>query len=129
MRRPIYRVLFKDLGCVEYVLYTCVVAGPGRSRAWLYVHSPTPMVLRLHRDVVLFLRSVLAEVRTLGPGDPPIMRKLDRSELHPPCVVAGPKGDVRLHVLGGVPTCLCLGEPVVDFLMEALADLSPVIPR
>ena len=45
-----------------------MISGKDRHHAWLYVHARTPMVLRLHPQVVRFLRDVIAELER--PRDP-----------------------------------------------------------
>jgi len=60
----IYRCLYYEAGSHP----TCVISGQDRHHAWLYVHARTPMVLRLHPQVVRFLRNVIAELER--PRDP-----------------------------------------------------------
>jgi hypothetical protein len=60
---PVYRILLKSSWYGDCVP-TCVVAGPNRHRAWLYVHTTTPTVLRLHPQVVRFLHDSLTELAT-----------------------------------------------------------------
>ena len=119
---PVYRVMLKDL---LDSLPTCVVAGPNRHRTWLYVHTPTPLVLRLHPQVVDFLRDVLAELadghtlhRSLGK---------DPTMSYPDCLVVGHGNRAWLHVFATTPSAVKLHPRTVDFLQEAMADL-PATP-
>ena len=43
---------------------TCVIAGPNRRQAVLYVHAATPTVLALTPQLVAFLRAALADLPT-----------------------------------------------------------------
>ena len=68
---PVYRLLLKSQWRGEGVP-TCVVAGPNRHRAWLYVHAATPTVLRLHPQVVRFLLDALRELRRRRAAPRPV---------------------------------------------------------
>ena len=119
---PVYQVMLKDL---QDSLPTCVIAGPNRYRTWLYVHALTPMVLRLHPQVVDFLRDALtdlAEGRTLHRS----LRK-DPTMSYPDCLVVGQGDRAWLHVFAATPSAVKLHPRTVGFLQDALADL-PATP-
>ncbi|MGH3991400.1 MAG: hypothetical protein ACRDSN_02940 [Pseudonocardiaceae bacterium] len=127
---PVYRVLRKD----SITHPTCVAAGQDQRNAWLYVHAPTPTVLRLHPPVVEFLQDVLAEVAALPDsavaGLCPIYRSLRKGSTlsYPQCVVAGRSHrDIWLYVFAATPSAIKLVPRLVEFLQEALADL-PAAP-
>lgn len=121
---PLYRMLRKDSVTQQY---TCVVAGPSRREAWLYVHAPAPTVLRLRPPVVEFLRGVLAELDTApGSGSDSRHWALPKGPdcRYPACVVVGQdRADVWLHVFAATPTAVKLVPRVATFLRDALADL------
>jgi len=126
---PVYRLMLKT-----YSNPTCVVAGPNHRTAWLYVHTPTPIVLRLHPPVVEFLLGALSEL-TERPDDPAtetaaLYRSLRRNTAmsYPECVIAGrDRNDAWLHVHAASPAAVRLTAPVVEFLLDALAGL-PAYP-
>jgi hypothetical protein len=135
MTGPVYRTLGKD-GSAQWP--TIVVAGSDRRRAWLYVHGPTPTVLRLHRPVGAFLQAALADIvesprrpsrtdKTAGAGGSAAVWMLppDEQMSYPGCVViAGPgPGQVWLYVLATSPSAVRLRPPVVAFLLASTADL------
>jgi len=125
MADPVYRVLLRDS---NDVLHTCVVSGPRRGMVWLYVHAPAPTVLRLHREVVGFLRPALTVLADPEAGNGPWFWTLHRSDLYPTCVVTGWGRQVWLHVFAQSPTAVRLTRPVVAFLADALADLPVCDP-
>ena len=120
-RGPLYRVLLKDSDCFP----TCVVAGPDRRRAWLYVHATTPTVLRLHPPVVEFLLTTLAE----WDGADAMVRSLpaDSSVSYPGCVAVGRDGKAWLYVMSATPSVVPLFPRLVSFLRDVLAEL-PTVP-
>lgn len=121
-RGPLYRVLLKDSDCFP----TCVVAGPDRRRAWLYVHAATPTVLRLHPPVVDFLLRTLTE----WDGAEAVVRSLpaDSSVSYPGCIVVGRDGRAWLYVMSATPSVMPLFPRLVSFLREVLAEL-PTVPE
>lgn len=125
MADPVYRVLLRDSNDVQH---TCVVSGPRRGMVWLYVHASAPTVLRLHREVVGFLRPVLEVLADPDSGNGPWFWTLHRSSLYPTCVVTGWGRQVWLHVFAQSPTAVRLTQPVVAFLADALADLPACDP-
>lgn len=123
--KPVYHCIYSDAGKHP----TCVVAGRNRHRAWLYVHTPTPLVLRLHPPVVQFLREVTTELSTLPNSrviELGIVHRLLRKDTklsYPECLVTGQARDVWLTVFGSAPSSVKLVPQVVDFLHQALAAL------
>jgi len=120
---PVYRILLKSSWYGDCVP-TCVVAGPNRHRAWLYVHTTTPTVLRLHPQVVRFLHDSLTELAT--PTDNGIScwslpKRTDVS--YPGCVVNRYNDDAWLYVHAATPSTVRLVPSVVEFLLDALAEL------
>lgn len=120
---PVYWAMVKGRDS----LTTCVVAGPNRHRTWLYVHNPTPTVLRLHSDVIVFLRDVLEQVAH-GPTEGNEVWRLPKNTQlsHPECLVVRAGEVVSLHVLAATPTAVHLAPITVKFLSDVLAQL-PVI--
>lgn len=129
---PVYRVLLKSRWRGENVP-TCVVAGPNRHRAWLYVHAATPTVLRLHPEVVRFLRAALAELAT-GPADAStacwrLRRRTDVS--YPECTVIQHDAEAWLHVHAATPsgtttpTCRRLPVERADRTARRRRDVPP----
>src|SRR5215207_2448764 len=108
--KPVYHCIYSEPGRHP----TCVVAGRNRHRAWLYVHTPTPLVLRLHPPVVQFLRDVTTELST-QPGS----RIVELGTVHrwlpkdtrlsyPECLVTGWTHNVWLTVFGAAPSTVKL---------------------
>lgn len=126
---PVYRVLLKSSWQGE-ALPTCVVAGPNRHRAWLYVHAATPTVLRLHPQVVHFLLDALTGVVTPAAGTGTACRQLRRDTAisYPECVVIRYGSRAWLHVFAATPSAVLLAPPVVKFLLDALAELPALRP-
>lgn len=127
VRQPIYRPLLRNSTTVQH---TCVVAGPDRETVWLYVHAAAPTVLRLNRDVVGFLCPALALLASSGLGrdSGPWFWNLEARERNPALVITGRGVEVRLHVFTPTPTAVALTPPVVQFLVESLADLPSRAP-
>lgn len=126
----IYHCLYSESGSHP----TCVIAGTDRYHAWLYVHDRTPMVLRLHPQVVQFLRDVIADLDAPGvphvPGLDMMYRRLERDAAmsYPELHVSGrPRRAVWLNVYTATPSALLLVPKVVDFLRNGLAGL-PATP-
>lgn len=123
--KPVYHCIYSEAGTHP----TCVVAGRNRHRAWLYVHAPTPLVLRLHPPVVRFLLDAISELselsgsRVVGLGVVHRLLPRDTHLSHPECLVNGRGRNVRLTVFGASPSSITLVPPVVRFLEAALAGL------
>ena len=60
---PYYRVLPRG-HCTPNQHPKCVIAGPNRRKAVLYIHAATATLLPLTPQLVAFLRTVLAELPT-----------------------------------------------------------------
>ena len=120
---PVYRLLLKDFDGFP----TVVIAGPNRRRTWLYVHGPTPTVLRLHWPVVRFLRDALGELGTwLDRSEAErgaLVCGLPWHETYPECVLIASGRRAWLHVFSATPSVVRLHRRAVRFLQEALADL------
>jgi hypothetical protein len=123
----VYRLLLKSQWRGEGVP-TCVVAGPNRHRAWLYVHAATPTVLRLHPQVVRFLLDALRELRAPTGGATACWRLArDTSISYPECVVIRYGDRAWLHLFAATPSAVQLAPPVVEFLVDALTELPTLI--
>lgn len=130
MMKVIYRCLYHESGSNP----TCVISGKDTHHAWLYIHDRTPMVLRLHPQVVQFLRNVIAELD--APRDPCVVDlglvywrlERDTSISYPELLVSGRlRRAVWLNVYAATPSSLLLVPKVVDFLRDSLVDL-PATP-
>jgi hypothetical protein len=127
---PVYRVMLRS-----HSNPTVVIAGPNRRTAWLYVHTPTPIVLRLHPPVVQFLLDTLrelAEVSDYTTSEPPVLHRSLRRDArmsYPECLIAGrDRDDAWLHIYAATPGAVRLTAPVIEFLLEALAILPAYAP-
>jgi hypothetical protein len=111
-----------------------VIAGQDRYHVWFNAYDRTPMVLRLHPQVVHFLRDVLAELDACwnsGVVECDVLyRRLPRDSTmsYPELLVMGRiHKAVWLNAYAATPSALLLVPPVVDLLREGLADL-PATP-
>jgi len=115
---PVYRAMVRDWDSLP----TCVVAGPNRHMTWLYVHTPTPTVLRLHPPVVRFLGDVLAELPEVSSHSRWMLPR-NTGLTHPQCVTGWHEGQLWLYVFAATPSAIPLVPRIVAFLREALDDL------
>lgn len=123
-RTPAYRAMLRSSWRGEN-LPTCVVAGPDRHRTWLYVHAPSPTILRLHPRVVRFLLDALGDLSASTTGDTACLRlPKNTSVSYPECIIIRHHNEQAwLYVLAATPSAVRLAPPVVKFLMDILAEL------
>lgn len=122
---PVYWAMVKNWESLP----TCVVAGPNPHRAWLYVHNPTPTVLRLHSEVIVFLLNALRNVAHGSIDECAVWRLPKDTRLsYPECLVVRDGDLAWLQVMAATPTAVHLAPRIVDFLNEVLARL-PVIHK
>lgn len=116
---PVYRAMMRDADNLP----ACVVAGPNPRTTWLYVHTTTPTVLRLHPPVVRFLRDVLAELPEAPDKSRSWLLPRDISLSNPQCVTYWRDAQTWLYVFAATPSAIPLAPRIVAFLRDALADL------